>query len=483
MNWIEWKEQNQFLQIFEEFSKIPHCSHNETAVSDWIAESARGWGLEVKQDQKKNLYIRKPASLGYESRPAIILQGHMDMVCEKNASTCHDFLVDGIEMIVEDDWLHAKETTLGADNGVAVAYMLAILHDKHAEHPTLECMITTEEETGMGGASVIDGSWFTAKAMINLDSEEEGYALVSCAGGLRSEFVLPVEKETPGEAWKGYRLGVTGLNGGHSGAEIHHGRGNANQILGRVVGELSGKFDFGVSSIAGGGKVNAIPREANAILQLDPEAFDQISSHLGYLEAVINQELHGKDQLILKMEPIEDNGLIWTKDTLNRIVSGLTLCPNGVQTMSVKIPGLVESSTNLGVVATTEDAVVFKNGIRSSVGSLKREIANRMDRLAIALGGEHQMGNDYPAWEYREDSPLRDLLMTVYEKQAEKPLKVTAIHAGLECGILARAISDLDMISIGPDMKDIHTPEEALNLPSAVRTYKFLLEVLKNYND
>ncbi|BES65770.1 beta-Ala-His dipeptidase [Gottschalkiaceae bacterium SANA] len=483
MNWTEWKEQNRFLQIFEEFSKIPHCSHAEEAVSDWLVESARSWGLEVKQDQKKNVYIRKPASPGYESRPPIILQGHMDMVCEKNAATCHDFQIEGIEMLVDGDWLHAKETTLGADNGIAVAYMMAILQDKEAKHPTLECMITTEEETGMGGASVIDGSWFTGKAMINLDSEEEGYALVSCAGGLRSEFVLPVEKKEAEEDWKSYRLDVTGLSGGHSGAEIHHGRGNSNQILGRVLGDLLEHFEFGVNAISGGSKMNAIPREATATLKLATDKLESFRSHLGYLESVINEELRGKDQLILKMEPVEEAGQIWTQDSLNRIVSGLTLCPTGVQTMSVNIPGLVESSNNLGVIVTTENSVVFKNAIRSSVGSLKREIANRIDRLATALGGQHQMGSDYPAWEYREDSPMRDILVDVYGKMTGTALKVTAIHAGLECGILARAIPDLDMISIGPDMKDVHTPKEALNLPSAVRTYNFLLNVLENYND
>lgn len=483
MNWSEWKEQNQFLRIFEEFSKIPHCSHNETAVSNWLAELARGWGLEVMQDQKMNLYIRKPASPGYESRPPIILQGHMDMVCEKNTTTCHDFIQEGIEMIVDGDWLHAKETTLGADNGIAVAYMLAILQDKDAKHPTLECMITTEEETGMGGASAIDGTWFTAKAMINLDSEEEGYALVSCAGGMRSQFEIPFKREPAGLKSKGFRLEVKGLKGGHSGAEIHHGRGNANQILGRVLGALTEKFTFGVSAVSGGNKMNAIPREAQAILMVEPDALESISSHLHFLEAVINQEMRGKDQLELQLHSMEEMVSVWDRESTERIISALVLCPNGVQTMSVNIAGLVESSTNLGVVSTNEDTVLFESAIRSSMGSLKREIADRVARLAVSLGGEHRIGSEYPAWEYREDSPLRDLLVESYRKQTQKELQVTAIHAGLECGLLGRTMSDLDMISIGPDMKDVHTPEEALNLPSAVRTYKFLLNVLKNYND
>ncbi len=483
MKWSEWKAEHPFLAVFEAFSKIPHCSHHEAQVSDWIAEQARSWGLEVKQDPKKNLYIRKPASKGYEGRPSIILQGHMDMVCEKNAATCHDFLAEGIQMDVDGDWLRAKDTTLGGDNGIAVAYMLAILQDQELEHPMLECLITTEEETGMGGASVVEGDWFTAKAMINLDSEEEGYALVSCAGGMRSQFEIPVTRQAAEEGWKGYLLEVKGLKGGHSGAEIHHGRGNANQILGRVLGELTSKYTMGLSAVSGGNKMNAIPREAEAEIALNPENFEGVQSYLGYLEAMINQELRGRDQLQLVLSPAKTLEGIWSREASDRVIAALLLCPNGVQSMSVSLPGLVESSTNLGVVSTKEDAVVFESAIRSSVGSLKREIANRIDRLAVALGGKHRISSEYPAWEYREDSPLRDLLVEVYRKMTDKELQVTAIHAGLECGILARAIPDLDMISIGPDMKDVHTPDEALNLPSAVRTYEFLREVLRNYND
>lgn len=483
MKWSEWKAEHPFLAVFEEFSKIPHCSHHEAQVSDWIAEQARSWGLEVKQDPKKNLYIRKPASKGYEGRPSVILQGHMDMVCEKNAATCHNFLTEGIQMETDGDWLRAMDTTLGGDNGIAVAYMLAILQDQELEHPMLECLITTEEETGMGGASVVEGDWFTAKAMINLDSEEEGYALVSCAGGMRSQFEIPVAHQAAEDGWKSYLLEVKGLKGGHSGAEIHHGRGNANQILGRVLGELTGKYKMGMSTVSGGNKMNAIPRESEAKVALNPEDLEGVQSYLGYLEAMINQELRGRDQLHLVLSPAQEQAEIWNQEATDRVISALILCPNGVQTMSVSLPGLVESSTNLGVVSTREDAVVFESAIRSSVGSLKREIANRIDRLAVSLGGKHRISSEYPAWEYREDSPLRDLLVEVYKKMTGKELQVTAIHAGLECGILARAIPDLDMISIGPDMKDVHTPDEALNLPSAVRTYAFLCGVLKEYDD
>jgi dipeptidase D len=483
MEWREWKEKHPFLQYFEDFSRIPHCSFHEEAVSDWLADKAKGWGYEVMQDQKKNLYIRKPASPGYESRPAIILQGHMDMVCEKNEATCHDFLTQGIEMDVKDDWLYAKETTLGGDNGIAVAYMLAILADRDLKHPMIECMITTEEETGMGGASVVQGDWFTGKALINLDSEEEGYALVSCAGGLRSQLVLPTQTQTHTEGWQAYRLDIKGLKGGHSGAEIHHGRGNANQILGRVLGLVSDKFSISAAAVSGGSKMNAIPREARAIIQFDPEIKDQISSFLDYVEALINQEMDGKDQLVLALTEAKDVKEAWTADTLNRVIAGLTLCPNGVQTMSVKIPGLVESSTNLGVVETKDGKVFINNAIRSSVGSLKHEIAGRIESLAQVLGGDHIKGNDYPAWEYREDSPVREKLIKTYKEMTGQDLKVTAIHAGLECGILARAIPDLDMISIGPDMKDVHTPDETMNLASAVRTYEFLIQVLAHYND
>lgn len=466
---------------FKEINKIPRGSGNEEQISKYLLDFGRKLGLESIQDEALNIIIKKPASKGYENAPTVIIQGHMDMVCEKNNDKVHDFMKDPIEFIIKGDYIYADETTLGGDDGIALAYSMAILEDSTLEHPPLEVLITTDEESGMSGAKAVQPQYLNGKIVLNLDSEEEGKLWVSCAGGIRTNSTLPIEWIKKKENTKEYVLEVKGLNGGHSGAEIHLGRGNANKIMGRLLKEISNKVSFNLVSLNGGAKDNAIPREATAVISIEESKEKElIEAKTKAYENVVN-EFSKKDSglKVLISESKEKVENVFSDETTSKVINLSYLYPNGVNTMSSEIEGLVESSTNLGVVITNENDIEYHSAVRSSVFSLKEEIVERNKCLTEILGGTFESNSGYPEWPYKSDSKIREICKDVYFRMYGKEADVVAIHAGLECGILKERLGDLDIISFGPDIIDIHTPNEHLSISSSYRCFEYLLEVLK----
>ncbi|KAF2955822.1 aminoacyl-histidine dipeptidase [Marinitoga sp. 38H-ov] len=470
-------EPKKVFYFFEEISKIPRCSGNEKAISDYLVNFAKERNLEYIQDKALNVIIKKPATKGYENVPGVIIQGHIDMVCEKTSDSDHDFSKDPIKLQIDGDYIKATNTTLGADNGIAVAYALALLDSNDIEHPAIEALFTTEEETGMTGANELDTKLLNGKVLLNIDSEEEGIFYVSCAGGLRDIITLPIEFEEVKENYTGLRIKVYGLLGGHSGMEIIKQRGNANKLLGRVLYDLL-KYDIRGIYINGGDKSNAIPREAYAdILVKDIET---INERVKYLEEVFKNELSITDPDVkISIEKIESTDKVMKKSSFEKAINILMLVHDGVQTMSKAIEGLVESSSNLGVVKTFENRIEFTSATRSSVETLRDFIHNKSEIIAKLNGATITTSAPYPAWEYKQDSKIRELMKRVYKDMYGKDPEIAAIHAGLECGILSGKMKDVDMISFGPNLYDVHTPQEKMSISSVKRTWEFLLEVLK----
>ena len=469
------------FKYFEDISNIPRGSKNEKAISDYLMQFGKNLGLEVIQDKALNIIIKKPATKGYENSPTVILQGHMDMVCEKNIDTVHDFLNDPIRLVVKDDYIYADGTTLGADDGMAVAYAMAILADDSIEHPSLEVLLTTDEETGMTGAMAVSKDDLKGKILINLDTEAEGYLLVSCAGGIRTKSQIVLQKEDIKNEGI-YEIRVRGLKGGHSGEEINKGRANANKIIGRVLKSLE-CIDFNLILVEGGSKDNAIPRESDSIIVTNDEKklFDIVEKW----NSIVKAEFKTQDPSI-KIEVEKSSKTIGqklTKQCSNKIIDLLYLYPNGVNTMSMSIKDLTESSTNLGIVKMEDAIIEFESSVRSSVPSLKNEIVQRIKTVTQIIGGSFESSAGYPAWVYREDSKTRDICKEVYKEMYNKDMKVYAIHAGVECGLFEERLGNLDMVSLGPDIFDIHTPDEHLSISSTDRVFEYLLNVLKKFKN
>lgn len=467
------------FKYFEEISQIPRGSKNEKGISDYLRNFGESLGLETIQDDSLNIIIRKPATPGYENAPGVVLQGHMDMVCEKNKSTNHDFMKDPIKLRIDGDYVYATDTTLGADNGIAVAMGLAILASNDIAHPALELLVTVDEEAGMTGAMALDGSLVKGKYILNLDSEEEGYLLVSCAGGVTALSTLPVEFVKPEATKKSYLLEVKGLLGGHSGMDIIKQRGNANKILGRLLNLLN--VDFDIAKVEGGSKNNAIPREADCVIMVNNDQIDEFTTQLKDITNIFKHELRTSDPgLEIACSETATPELILNSASKDKVIKMLNLIPNGIQTMSMDIENLVESSTNLGVLRTTDSTVTFECAVRSSVKSLKEDITARMELLVTELGGNLELISDYPAWEYAKDSNLEKVCIEAYKNLTGKEPIIMALHAGLECGLLLDKIPNAEAISFGPNMYDVHTPNEHLSISSTENTWKYLLEVLKS---
>lgn len=467
------------FKYFEEISQIPRGSKNEKGISDYLRNFGESLGLETIQDESLNIIIRKPATPGYENAPGVVLQGHMDMVCEKNKSTNHDFMKDPIKLRIDGDYVYATDTTLGADNGIAVAMGLAILASNDIAHPALELLVTVDEEAGMTGAMALDGSLVKGKYILNLDSEEEGYLLVSCAGGVTALSTLPVEFVKSEANKKAYLLEIKGLLGGHSGMDIIKQRGNANKILGRLLNLLN--VDFDIAKVEGGSKNNAIPREADCVIMVNNDQIDAFTTQLKDITNIFKHELRTSDPgLEIACSETATPELILNSASKDKVIKMLNLIPNGIQTMSMDIENLVESSTNLGVLRTTDSTVTFECAVRSSVKSLKEDITARMELLVTELGGNLELISDYPAWEYAKDSNLEKVCIEAYKNLTGKEPIIMALHAGLECGLLLDKIPNAEAISFGPNMYDVHTPNEHLSISSTENTWKYLLEVLKS---
>jgi len=476
MNRKELVEKYQMFYFFEELSKIPRGSGEEKAVSDHVFEYAKEKGLEVYQDGANNIIIKKEAHPSMKDRPTIILQGHLDMVNVKEENSDHDFSKDPIELIYKDNLITANGTTLGADNGIAVAMTLAMLTDDTLVHPKLTALFTTEEETGMGGATNLDATHVEGEILINIDSEEEGVLLGSCAGGVRN-IVTQNIKRTDSKYKEYYKLKVSGLLGGHSGSEIHTGRANAIKLLGRILQKAKSELNFDLVELNGGAKMNVIPNKAEVIITTDDSS--KLEEVLNNMKMIFSNEFSMVEKNIeLTLEKVDSDLKVLTTEDRNKVISLLRLIPYGPQTMSQAIPGLVQSSTNLGVLTTEGDSIMFESAIRSSVQTLKNDIAMTIEEAAALTGAKFELISDYPAWEYKENSHIRDVFKNSYKNLYNKEAKIDAIHAGLECGLLTEKLGDIDMISVGPNMYEVHSPNERLEIESTIRTWDLLKDVL-----
>ncbi len=475
---IDGYEPKRLFEIFEEISSIPRGSGNEKEIADYICSFAKDLGLFCLRDQNNNVFVRKNAGKGYENAPAFLLQGHTDMVCEKNAVTVHDFATDPIKLYVDGGFLKAKGTTLGADDGVAVAMMLALLESSE-DMPTLECLFTVEEETSLKGAESFDYSVVTARKMINMDSEDEGVAVVSSAGG--ADVLLELLTDRIPCPDRPIRIKVTGLMGGHSGCDIHTCRQNANRLMGRILSRLYAKKPFNLVSIDGGNMKNAIARECVAEISVIDR--DIIENELDILRAELEAELCEEDK---KLKIYLDKGrasqkMLTYKDT-SSVISLLTLTPNGVFSMSPVFDRLVRTSCNCGVVETSEDSVRIWIKTRSSQNSEHEYLISVLRRFGTVFGARFELSGVYEAWDYVENSPLaRDFLRIYSELFGDLGItpRTEAIHAGLECGTIISRLGGCDAIAIGPNVYDIHSPDERLDLESFERFWKLVLALIR----
>lgn len=470
-------EPKEVFRYFEELAAIPHGSGNTKQIADYCEQFAKDRGLPHARDAHDNVVIIREAAAGYETAAPVLLQGHLDMVCEKAPGCRKDMEKEGLDLAEENGWVYAKGTTLGGDDGIAVAMMLALLAEKELPAPRLECIITSDEEVGMLGAAAWQPTLITGRNMINLDSEEEGIFTVSCAGGNRTYCRLPITREpVTGQA---VTVKIAGLVGGHSGVEIDKGRANADMLLGRLLTAIRSAMPCRILSVAGGQKDNAIPTEAEAGL------------FCGDTAALTALAAEWQTRLRHEYAPIEPGLTVtvaahgekaadaMTEESADRVLCLLLCVPNGVQAMSGSLPGLVQTSLNLGILTTGEDAVELHFGVRSSLASQKEMLTERLTVLTRQLGGSVEVFGDYPAWEYRAESPLRELMCEVYREQYGAEPKIEAIHAGLECGLLCEKLPGLDCISIGPEMLEIHTPRERMSVASVGRVWRFVREVLR----
>ena len=480
---LENCEPKRVFHYFEEICKIPHGSGNTRQISDYLVQFAKNHDLKYIQDEMNNVVIYKPGTAGYENAPTVIVQGHMDMVCEKRPDVDHDFTKDGLNLSVEGDYVSANGTTLGGDDGIAVAYGLALLESDTIAHPPLEVFITVDEEIGLLGAVGFDCSVLKGRRFINLDSEAEGSLWISCAGGLSGISHIPVTRlEAKGEK---LTVKISGLMGGHSGAEIDKNRANANSLLGKFLHGLDAKAGYELISVQGGQKDNAITRESIAELLTVKENVEAVKEYAASMQAAWREEYAGTDEgiTVTVTEEGEQDVKVLHPTSKEKVVFFLVNVPYGVQKMSGTIKGLVETSTNIGILKTSENEVLGSSSIRSSVETARDALSDKIEYLTEFLGGEYERQGVYPAWEYRKDSPLRDKMVEVYEEMYGQKPNVVAIHAGLECGLFYKKMEGLDCVSLGPDMKDIHTSEEVLSISSTERVWKYLVKVLGALKD
>ena len=473
---LDQLEPKNVFRFFEQMCAIPHGSYNTKAVSDWCVAFAKERGLEHYQDEMNNVILIKEASAGYEEAQPVILQGHLDMVCEKAPGCEKDMAREGLDLAVEGDYIYAEGTTLGGDDGIAVAMALAALDDESLPHPRLEVILTTYEEVCMYCAMALYVSPIRGRKLLNLDSEAEGVFTVSCAGGSMAACGLPVARAPFGGDI--LRVRVAGLTGGHSGAEIHKGRANANMLLGRLLRAMAAETELRLVSADGGLKDNAIPVAAEAVVAAEDGRKAKAAAER--MAACFQTEYRRSDPMLTVTA--EEAAAAWQPmdaSSTERTVCLLACAPNGVQTMSQDIHGLVQTSLNLGILKTGENAVTASFCIRSSVDSEKEMLKDRLACLLAQLGGGVSFSGEYPGWAYRPDSPLRELMTEVYREQYGREPKVEAIHAGLECGLLAGKLPGLDCVSIGPDLLEIHTPREKMSISSVQRVWAFVREVLK----
>lgn len=466
---------------FDEIRKIPRCSKHEEKIREYIINFAKKNNLKFKTDKPGNVVISKPASKGMESRPAVILQGHMDMVCEKNSDVKFDFTKDKIQLKLKGDILTADGTTLGADNGIGLAISLAILENKTLKHGPIEALYTVDEETGLTGAFALEPHMLSGRILLNLDSEDFGVITVGCAGGGDSKIELPINTQSIEEDLESLAIKVSGLRGGHSGVDIHEQRGNAVKILTRILWKASKNYDFYLTEIAGGDKHNAIPREAIAKISINKINKEKFINTIKQEEKDIFEEIKPIDpNFKIEIEKTENHKIALTKDSQIKILNLLHGLPHGVDKMSYDIPNLVETSTNLAKVSFNEKNVLIIFSTRSSIKSALQNLRDRIRAISELSGAKVTEETPYPGWKPNLDSKILKLSKKIFKEMYESEPKVEAIHAGLECGIIGEKFPGMDMISIGPTLKYPHSPEEQLHVSTVEKFYNYLLKILEN---
>ncbi len=461
---------------FEEICSMPHGSGNTKIISDYLVDFARKQGLRWVQDPLNNVIIFADGTCGMEDHPPVILQGHMDMVCEKDADCSIDMDREGLDVTHDGAYVYAKGTTLGGDDGIAVAFAMALLADKTIAHPPLEVVITVDEETGMFGAAGIDLSMLKGRILLNLDSENEGIFTVSCAGGAKATIAVPAARRTVYGPC--VRLTVDGLQGGHSGVEIHKNRANADKVMGELLRRVREKMPLCLTALDGGSKDNAIPRACEAAVVVLGSEVACIHDIAAELQAEIRADYAEPEAMVRVSEADALGGNALSTEDTEKMIRLLCAVPNGVQAMSEEMPGLVQTSLNLGI-AKLDTHLRLTFSVRSSVNREKEGLLAALRKLADDYDGVYSQMGEYPAWEYKRESRLRDTMVSVFTRMFAREPEVVAIHAGLECGLLGEKLPGLDCVSIGPEMRDIHTSREKLDIASTKRTWEFVQEVLK----
>ena len=472
------------LKLFEQINAIPRCSRHEEAISRWLLEWAAGNRFETAQDAAGNIVIRVPATSGYENASVIVIQGHMDMVCEKTPESSHDFSRDPIRMIVDGDWLKADNTTLGADNGIALAIGMALAENTTIDRPPIELLFTVDEETGLTGAAALAPGFITGRVLLNLDSEDEGVFTVGCAGGRDTRIRLPLQTTRISDPVQRFRLTVGGLRGGHSGIDINAHRANANVLLGRILSRIRESASIRLVEIAGGTAHNAIPRDASVTFICNPAKFDALAHLTEEFQCTVKEEYAATEKnlfITLEQQDMPEERYAVTLEDSIRVVDLIYALPHGVAGTSADVPGLVETSSNLATIAMAGNELDILSSQRSSIPSRLDEINRRIEAVAALAGAKSETGGQYPPWQPDMASPLLARSQALYRRLFGSDPTIQIIHAGLECGIIGATYPGMDMISFGPTLRNPHSPDERLHIPSIGRMWTFLVELLKSY--
>jgi dipeptidase D len=474
----------RILEIFGEISSIPRCSKNEEAIRSWLMRRAQDRGFQVKQDRAGNVVVRVPGTNGYENKSPIVLQGHLDMVCQKTRDSDHDFTKDPIQLAYDGEWLKAEKTSLGADNGIGLALSLALATDDHIEHPPLELLFTVDEETGLTGANLLEQGFIEGRILLNLDSESEGVFIVGCAGGRHTDIRLPLVFSPVPEICDAWKVAVQGMRGGHSGVDIHKFRANAIKVLARALDAARGKSGISIVSVKGGSAHNAIARDAEAVVICDPKRSSALQGAIKGFERAIQQEYAATEQSIsarLSREDLDHRAVSLSREGTDTVINLMLALPHGVSEMSADLKEHVETSNNLAIVDTKGDALHILSSQRSSVMSRLSAITARIHAVAALAGARVETGGGYPAWQPNMDSSLLKRCRDVYRNLFGKEPMVEVIHAGLECGIISSKYAGMDAISMGPTIENAHSPDERLYIPSVTKVWDFLVELLSSY--
>ncbi|TKI03324.1 beta-Ala-His dipeptidase [Martelella alba] len=467
-------------QIFAKICSIPHPSYHEEALANHILDWAREKGISAERDEAGNVLLRKSATPGYEKRRPVVLQAHLDMVPQKNSDTEHDFTRDPIQPYVDGEWVKARGTTLGADNGIGMASALAVLSDNSVQHGPLEVLLTMTEETGMAGAFGVQAGWLQGEILINTDSEEEGEIYMGCAGGVDFKAILPLEREAAPAGYQTVKLTFKGLKGGHSGADIHLGLGNANKLLARFLFQAGQELDVRVVDVNGGTLRNAIPREAFATLALPADKMENFAGLARRYQEMIHAELAAVEKnIIVQTEPVQTAAEALTKACGQRFIALLNAMPNGVIRMSDEVKGVVETSLNVGVVTMERQQATIRCLIRSLIDSGKEDVVGSLTALGQLAGAECIAKGSYPGWKPDANSPVMHLVRETYQKLFNKTPNIMVIHAGLECGLFKRPYPDMDMVSIGPTITGPHSPDEQVHIKSVGQYWTLLTALLR----